>query len=149
MGGNAPVIMPEIDVDAIARKLTQDFKEHWQTLSDQMRALVPSGPAAAPVIDIDVAELSGKLLSNFEERWRVSTEQIDSVRDDLAMLLEKQKDHLEMRMMVLDKQIKSITGAKETDPRQILLLQEIVSTLTAMNHHLAHTEAPDVSQAGK
>jgi hypothetical protein len=134
----ASVPMPAFDVTAITDGLAHSFSTLSNNLLNQIRALPAPGDATP---EIDVSALSEKLLSEFEDKWRSSVNQIDSIRDDLAMLLEKQKDQLELRLVILDKQVKAIPTNHDADPHQISLLQEIVATLCAMNEHMTKLEA--------
>jgi methyl-accepting chemotaxis protein len=129
-GSAAPLAPQATDVSSIADKVADELSGHIGDLLAKLKA---------PSIDIealDTSALSEKLFAEFEEKWKASVNQIDSVRDDLAELLERQKDHLEMRLVVLDKQIKGLTG-HQTDSNQIALLQEIIDALAVMNTHLA------------
>ncbi|MDD3287960.1 MAG: hypothetical protein PHX43_03020 [Alphaproteobacteria bacterium] len=118
------------------------------TVAGQLGQLIPSLTGTQTVTEgsrdivIPTEEIAGKLLAEFENHWRTSVEQIDSVRDDISMLIEQQKNQLEMRLVLLDKQIKALPDNIESNPKQVSLLHEITEALGAMNEQLVRLE-PD------
>lgn len=138
---------PAIDISALSEKLLAELDERWRASANQIDAVRND---IASMIDQqknhpEASAIPEKFMADFEERWHSTVNQIDSVRDDLASMIDQQKGHLEMRLLILDKQIRALPDSIETDPKQIALLQDIITTLESMNHYLTRLD-PDYSE---
>ncbi len=90
-----------------------------------------NGSANDPALESIVEELGAQLTS----QWNEAMGHIGAMHDQLAQMIERQKDQLETRLMVMDKKLRAVSE-QGLDPTQMSFMNEIVEMLAKISEHV-------------
>ncbi|MFA6279784.1 MAG: hypothetical protein WC612_03195 [Bdellovibrionales bacterium] len=94
------------------------------------------------------------IMKELQGQWHEAVVQIEAMHDQLAQLVIQQKDQLETRLVVMDKkireatdEIKSAATSDEAEDRKTEIINELITTMSAINEHVIELDET-IEEAG-
>jgi hypothetical protein len=111
------------------------------SVAGQLGQVVPTlagngGNRSAQPVALDLMPVVAELNLQLKGQWNEAMGHMEAMHDQLARIIEEQKDKLETRLVVMDKKLRSVAEPVPLDPRQIDLMNEIVVTLAKISEHV-------------
>ncbi len=110
-------------------------------VAGQLGQIVPAlasgrGPSTVSgANDPALESLAEELGTQLKGQWNEAMGHIEAMHDQLAQVIERQKDQLEMRLTIMDKKIRAISE-QGLDPTQMSFMNEIVEMIGKISEHV-------------